>query len=168
MIQCRFYKWGWCNNGYHGTLVEPQCDAQRPHTDDLSGVFVQELRILIGWRMKSLCIVFSPLEIGEILPLASGGQCNVTQREKCQHYSSPDTHFDFSSCTNGKPIAEMTWERSKTLGCILKASMKIGLRCRRNRLGQQTTNGNARFWETGEAIVRKRFWETGEAILRKW
>ena len=122
-----------------------------------------------NWLTNEISVYcfLSFVEIGEILPLASGGQCNVTQREKCQHYSSPDTHFDFSSCTNGKPISEMTWERSKTLGCILKASMKIGLRCRRNRLGQQTTNGNARFWETGEAIVRKRFWETGEVILRE-
>ena len=45
--------------------------------------------------------------------------------------------------------------------------MKIGLRCRRNRLGQQTSDGNARFWETGEAIVRKRFWETGKPIVGK-
>ena len=91
--------------------MEPQCDAQRPHTDDLSGVFVTSAGIAhSNWLTNEISVYcfLSFVEIGEILPLASGGQCNVTQREKCQHYSSPDTHFDFSSCTNGKPIAEMT------------------------------------------------------------
>ena len=52
----------------------------------------------IAQWMKSLCFFL----LREIPPLACGGQCNVTQREKCQHYFCPDTHFHFSFCTNRK------------------------------------------------------------------